>query len=264
MTGRGVLPRGCWLSYRQFTVTSGPKSATLSPTREAGESSEERSVPLARPCTPTPPPGQTLFLGFLSLSKPPSSPAAGPRTPLWGRRWDQCKGLEGPATYGRGYRLISLMERQADIQLGSDSQHHIKRQAKLAWRAVGCGDHSGRALGRTPQGQSLSQSAFSRGHSPGAMWRSQSWWVGREGRASLGRWRWELENRGRCRTVWAGQAPGSRPQPSRWGRKEKPREPVLRPWQSGPLAKALGLREAGAFPGIERCRGGSQSPAPQP
>ena len=39
-------------------------------------------------------------------------------------------------------------------------------------------------------------------------------------------------SRGRCGPLWAGQAPSSRSPQSRWGRKEKPREPVPRPWQS--------------------------------
>lgn len=115
---------------------------------------------------------------------------------------------------------------------------HTWGQAEPVGGRVGCGVHSGITLGvpwvhRT-------DSHYQRVHSLGATLMGQY----RDRRAggrpqgpslSLWTWRWEPERRGRCWSVWAGGAPGSRLWLSRWRRKRNQENRFPRPWQSQPL-----------------------------
>lgn len=129
---------------------------------------------------------------------------------------------------------------------------HTWGQAEPAGGRVGCGVHSGITLGvpwvhRT-------DSHYQRVHSLGATLMGQyrdRRAGGRQQGPSLSLWTWrrEPERRGRCWSVWAGGAPGSRLVAKPLEKKEKPREPVSPALAvAAPYAKALGLSRAGTLP----------------
>ena len=158
-------------------------------------------------------------------------------------------------------------ETQADLQRGSDPQgRDTKSQAKLACRGLRCLPSLQESWGEdaawvvtvtkcTPQGPLSWGSAEITGQ--------VGRWAGGEGRARLGRWRWDLENgarggrsgRARLRVHVRGKAAGE------GKRNRENRFPGLA--SPGPLCQGPPTTGSRDTPGGERRRGGSQSPAPQ-